>query len=224
MALRFTAFHPLTHVPCSLDSLVRLGFEPKSTTSAVMKFNNFAKRAKQSRQPREPREPREPRQSRGSRQQRTSAPVASSTSSWEEPSISDESEIEPVHASLCHTLHLLEKHLNSSEEQLKKEKDEHEEEIRQSISEKQEARTKNGAAVKGSELDEIAKAVRTADEKTWYLASNIDQAKERVTTLLENVHSLQSADRKAANATLRVVVPDFYPLPWVNQNTELDGW
>jgi len=206
MSLQFTSLHPLTKSPCSLDAMVRLGYVTKSIGDSGLTQQQKHMQPK--------------RQRPGNNQNRVEKKVhVEMENMW-----IAEKESEKGHISLCQSLTQLEKHLNCAEQNMKIERDQHELKISQSISEKQEARTKNGAAVKGTELDEIARAVRTADEKKWYLANNLASAKERIENLLENVSSLQSADRKAANATLRVTVSKHIEMPWVNKSTDLDDW
>lgn len=167
LSSNFVVLHPLTSTPCSVDSLIRLGYENKA-------------------------------------------------SEWEVP-VPDE------HINLYNTLSKLETLLNTANTSMETEKEEYEKRIRTSISEKLDSRSKSGAQLKGAELEEIAKAVRSSDVKEFYLSEGIDEAKTRVSNLLETVTSLQSAERKSANALISVAVRQSLPMTWV-ETDEFAGW
>jgi hypothetical protein len=76
-------------------------------------------------------------------------------------------------------------------------KDVYEKAIRTSISEKQEASSKSRGLLKGSELDEIAEAVRSSDDIQWHLSSHFSTAVEKVEKTIEEVETLQYSERKA---------------------------
>jgi hypothetical protein len=96
--------------------------------------------------------------------------------------------------------------------------------VNKSISEKQEARMKSGAAMRSNELEDIANSVRATDTMEWRIAPELDEALLNVTTLRTKVVSLQSASRKSANAVIQVNVPEPSLLSWVNPNDNLLGW
>jgi len=200
MACRLVAFHPLTHVPCSLDSLVRLGYTNSNTqkNGQLLANTKSHKRGKYRRDTPIITMIQEPRQ-------------------YQQKS-------ENTNSSLSAILYLLEKLMNTTQEEITTEQNKHDAIITNSISEKQEARSKSGSSVKGSELDEIAESVRTANEKKWLVADNFDEACERVNKILEEVQSLQSSERKSSNATIRVVVPNTVPMTWMNYTDEFNGW
>lgn len=206
---RFTALHPLNQIPCSLDAMVRLGYDSADVKPVAVRatlntrdWNNSRNRGR----------------GRGGRGRGT----RSQQHVFEETE--DVVEDDASHPSLFLSLTKLEVLLNAASVNMDKEKEVHELAIRKSISDKQEARSKSGAVLKGTELEEISKAVRASDATDFYLSKNIEIAKERVAKLLEEVQSLQSAERKSANAVLRVTVPRFLPMRWVKQTDEFNGW
>jgi len=142
----------------------------------------------------------------------------------QEPTVTLASDSDEAHPSLFKSLTKLEALLNTAEASVLKEREAHELSVRKSISDKQDSRTKSGAVLKGTELEEIAKAVRASETKTIDLSPNIDFAKKRVSDILAEVGSLQSAERKAANAILKVSVPEIIPMNWVNLTDTFSGW
>lgn len=96
--------------------------------------------------------------------------------------------------------------------------------VKESISAKQEARAKSGAAMRSSELEDIATSVMKTEASEWTVAPGLDEALEQVTKLCAQVESLQSAGRKSANAVIRVNVPEPSLLAWVQPKDTLAGW
>lgn len=211
MALRFTALHPLTHLPCSLDAMVRLGYDSSETVKPLMVAHQARPGGRGGRG-----------RGRGGRGGRNNhrAPA----NEWEAPAQEDQTSSDDSHPTLFGSLTRLEALLNAAEQSMNTERDAHEVAIRKSISDKQEARSKSGAVMKGGELEEIAKAVRASDAINFHLSANLEFAKQRVAKLLEEVQSLQSAERKSANAILRVTVPHYLPMKWVHQTDGFNGW
>jgi hypothetical protein len=208
MSLRFTALHPLTHSPCNIDAMVRLGYDDGSVVSAqpdVTQGSSYQSRGT------------------GSRGGRGRGRGKGGVKRAIQPSASLSGTIDNTYPSLYKSLTKLETLLNSAEQAVLKEREAHEITIRKSISDKQDSRTKSGAVLKGVELEEIAKAVRASETKEVYLSQNIDAAKEKVSKLLAETQSLQSAERKAANAILRVKVPKPLNLQWSIADN-FNGW
>jgi hypothetical protein len=178
MALRFTCFHPLTHLPLSVDGMVRLGFVEDHTAGFADPYSRKSRRK-----------------------------------------VSKYNNL-----TLCHELGRLFDDLSSVDSEVKDSKEVHETAVNESVSEKQESRTKSGAPMKTGELEDIAKSVRAASEKTWHVAPNLDKALERVKELKDRVDSLQSAQRKSANANIKVYVPKPASMTWATHGDGLDGW
>jgi len=239
MSLMFTAIHPLSNTPCSLDAMVRLGYSVRNKTDELSKSHNH----KHAVAPKNMRgrgrgrgrgggrgRGRGRERDRGTRHSRETKTAYLSALEEQELDFEDESQKElessdlDKRVSLFNSLFQLEKHLNCAKSQMDNEKEEHEAKIRSSISEKQEARSKSGAQIKGTELEELAKAVRASDAKEFSISSDLDEAKKCICSLLESVQSLQSAERKSANATLTISVPEFSRMDWINDSTEFRGW
>ena len=196
MSLRFTALHPLTHSPCNIDAMVRLGYEDGTVSTVTESVPVYQARAT--------------RGKKGKGGTKRSVKQTSITT-------------DTTYPSLYKSLTKLESLLNNAEQSVLREREAHETAIRKSISDKQDSRTKSGAVLKGVELEEIAKAVRASETKEVNLAQNIDVAKEKVSKLLAEVQGLQSAERKAANAILRVNVPKALLLGW-SISDNYAGW
>ncbi|VBB17579.1 hypothetical protein YASMINEVIRUS_42 [Yasminevirus sp. GU-2018] len=211
MSTKFTALHPLTGTPCSVDSMVRLGYEkdaPRGNPRPAAPVRTSAVRG------------RGGRGGRGGRSQRRPDPVQNS---WIEDSQQDATgDLE--HTNLFRTLSRFEELLSSAKTQMEAEKETFEQKIRDSISEKLDSRSKSGAQLKGAELEEISKAVRASDTREFFLSDDIEEARARVVDLLEKVESLQSAERKSANSLLTVRVRKPFPMNWVNNSSEFNGW
>lgn len=216
MALRFTALHPLTHLPCSLDAMVRLGYDSGSVTNPTP--ITYSVRSSSKPKGRGGR-------GRGARDRNTRhQPVEAEWGEEELDQTTTRTSSDDSHPTLFGSLSRLEALLNAAEQNMNTEREVHEVAVRKSVSDKQEARSKSGAVMKGGELEEIAKAVRASDVINFHLSENLDHAKQRVTKLLEDVQSLQSAERKSANAILRVTVPQYLPMKWVDQTDGFSGW
>lgn len=176
---------PLTQTPCSIDALIRLGYEDDENDTNERKIR--------------------PHISRKSGNRKRFNNLSADTSS--EDTIND--------ISLFSVLTQLNTRLKNAPGELKNEKEAYESRIKSSISEKLDSRSKSGAQLKGSELEEIVKAVKTSDNKEFFLSDNIQEATTKIQNLIEQVQTLQSAHRKSANARTIVKVPIFHPMEWI---------
>lgn len=186
MALEFSAVHPLTKHPVSVDGLARLGYivddtvKPKEKNTGGLYDENQDMYDKSS----------------------------SATSR-----ISLRSGLQNVYDQLVRV-----------DEEVSSAKQTHESIVKDSISSKQDARAKSGTNVKAGELDDIAKSVSASNTKEWRVADHLVEATDKVRNMCELVDSLQSAQRKSANANIMVSVPKVCPMNWANSCDDLDGW
>lgn len=193
MSLEFTAIHPLTKQPLSVDGLVRLGYMADTENPKLDENNNVTYNKTTNKTLR--------------KNKNTGKTCQGNT-----------------HTSLRMGLHNMMTKLASVEGEVSSDKANHEAVVKESISIKQEARAKSGATMKAGELDDIAKSVTTANAKEWYVAEHLYETLEKVKNLVETVDSLQSAQRKSANANIMVSVPKVFPMRWADSNDDLDGW
>jgi hypothetical protein len=202
MSLTFPIVHPRSGIPISIDGLVRFGYMNKEKKKVTRR--RPVVRTLPSGRPDGRRGPPPIRQ------------FQEVTDTSQETVLDD--------TSFADCLNVLFEKLDSVNNQVTTAKNDHEKALRKSISEKQDARSKGAAGLKPGELDDIAKAVRTADAKTWTVADNIDRAIQQVSELTEKIEEMQSSIRKSANASTRVVVPDVHPMVWANGHDVFDGW
>jgi hypothetical protein len=195
MSLEFTTIHPLTKHPLSVDGLVRLGYMPDAKKNKSEE--NSSDRLYQSED-----------NSNG----RLFTYSRRATHSTKTPT------------SLRMGLQDIMTKLANVEREVSSDKNRHELNIKESISTKQEARSKSGTTVKAGELDDIAKSVSSANTKEWYVSDHLNEALEKVRDLIVTVDSLQSSQRKSANANIMVSVPKVFPMSWADVNDGLDGW
>lgn len=208
MGLHFPTLHPLSGVPLSVDGLIRLGFiEEKGV---------------------QPKRAKNPSSGRGGRKGGYSGRggrggYTGHQDQWAECDVeSSENTLESF--ALVDGLSKLFSMLDSVDKQVSNCKKEHEKKVLESISTKQESRTKNGTALKPGELEDIAKSVRTAEAKTWTVSDGVDKTLTRVKKLLNQTEELQSSVRKSANSMIKVSVPLEHEMTWANQCDTLSGW
>lgn len=209
MCLYFTTTHPLSGLPTTVDSLVRFGFLEESKAKTIKSKPVVSSRGR----------------GRGNSARGRGGLIferEENENAWDET-------VETVEKNkkcptLVECLNKLLKNLNSVEESLEKERKENEKEIQESISQKQDGRTKNSTALKSSDLEDIAKSVRATITKTWSKAENIDKATTRVTKLLDQVTEMQSSSRKSANSMIKLLVPKQREMQWSDRFSSLDGW
>jgi hypothetical protein len=191
MALEFSAVHPLTKHPISVDGLARLGYIADDKDAPVEKnvnVNNSNGRLYRN---------------------NTSMHTQSSTVS---------------RTSLRAGLQNIYDKLVKVEKEVSDAKQDHESTVKDSISSKQDARAKSGTNVRAGELDDIAKSVSASNAKEWHISDHLAEATDKVRNLCELVDSLQSAQRKSANANIMVSVPKVCPMRWASSWDDLDGW
>jgi hypothetical protein len=208
MSLNFPTLHPLSGVPLSVDGLVRLGFlgEKQNVMSTGKK-------------------PPTRQQSRSRGNARGGRGRSCVQQQWIEPEIvADTLESTLDYYTLADCLDKLFGMLDSVESKLAVAKKEHEKILQESISAKQDARSKNAAALKPGELDEIAKSIRATESKVWSTSDNIDKAMNRVSRVLQQVEEMQSSVRKSANSTIKVLVPFQKEMFWAMRHNTIDAW
>ena len=195
MALEFATVHPLTMHPISVDGLVRLGYVSDDKTNYSNNLNDH----------------------------NTSGRLGYANSNSNKRDWGDQNA--PVTATSLRTglQDVLDK-LARVETEVTNVKKSHELTVKESISSKQEARTKSGTTLKAGELDDIAKSVAASNSKEWYVADHLAETTEKVIKLCELVDSLQSAQRKSANANIKVTVPKVLPMSWASVADNLGGW
>jgi hypothetical protein len=201
MCLHFPTVHPRSGVPISVDGLVRLGY-----------VNKEKKKPVRSREVARP-----SGRGRGGRRQQPPASLFQEVDvSLQEPVLED--------TSFADCLNFLFEKLNAVNNQVTSVKNEHEKALKKSISDKQEARAKGSGGLKPGELDDIAKAVRSSEAKTWTEAPYIDRAIQQVAELTEKISEMQSSTRKSANASTRMAVPVPCDMIWANGQDAFYGW
>jgi hypothetical protein len=214
MSLNFPTLHPLSNVPLSVDGLVRLGYVKEKEAAPKRQSHKREKAPKG----------RGIMGGRGGIRGRI-APNSmlrqqDFDSDMDDYTVSKSSEA----CTLADCLSKLFTMLDSTETKLASAKKEHERALQESISAKQDARTKNAQALKPGELDDIAKSIRTTEAKTWTVADNIDKTMARVSRLLQQVEELQSSVRKSANSTIKVLVPRTRDMTWAMELDSLASW
>jgi hypothetical protein len=214
MSLHFPTLHPLSGVPLSVDGLVRLGFlKEKEQTTSGRGRSTQARTAV----PTRGRGGRAPQRGRGYAQ-------APAQTEWDQDGNDFTSQKNADTFTLADCLSKLFEMLDSVESKLAAAKKEHEKTLQESISAKQDSRSKNAQALKPGELDDIAKSIRATEAKTWTVADNVDKAMARVSRVLQQVEEMQSSVRKSANSTIKVSVPLTREMTWAMELDSLASW
>jgi hypothetical protein len=204
MCLYFTTLHPLSGLPMTVDGLVRVGYEVKTKTSSNQTNGKGSRGGK----------------GRGGRGGFEFEFEREEENTWE----SSQQKEQKDQYSLIECLTKMASKLKNVEPSLEKAKKDHEKTILDSISAKQDGRTKNGTALKPNELEDIAKAVRAGDTKTWSIADGLDRAQTRIEKLLAQITEMQSSTRKSANSSIKLNVPEEKNMHWSKHNHDLSYW
>jgi hypothetical protein len=196
MSLHFPTMHPLSGVPLSVDGLVRLGYIKETKKVA-------------------------PKRQAPSRQNKR-MPYQQPVQTWEDGATIQDTVSDNF--SLAECLNKLFSMMDSVDSKVTTAKREHDKSLQDSISAKQEARTKNSQSMKPGELDEIAKSIRASEAKTWTVADGLDKTLARISQMTQKITELQSSVRKSANSTIKVSVPIIKEMTWALSLDEMEGW
>lgn len=209
MNLNFPTLHPLSGVPLSVDGLVRLGFvKDESQVKQKVSTNQMRKVSIGG-------------GGGGCGRGRGRYQAVQQSYDFGTPQQTSEN---TDYYSLAECLSKIFKMLDSVKPELDSAKKEHEKSLQTSISDKQEARSKNSTNLKAGELDDIAKSVRASEEKKWTIVDGIERSITKVKELSQKIEEMQSSVRKSANSNIKIQVPKTRDMVWAQELDALNGW